>query len=66
MNKEQYEVIEDVKETINQAFALLVVVENSLVGTDGSPDPATLAEAVAGIERILQNAGAELDQLTNE
>ena len=63
MTKEHQNTIEDVKAAIDQAAALLAIMENSLAGTDGAPDPGQLADAAAGIERILNTASADLDKL---
>ena len=62
----QHDILEDSISAVNQAVGMLVVIQNALAGTDGAADPDHLAEAVAGVERILRTAGADLDKLSND
>ena len=56
-------IIEDAKIAIDQAVALLVVLQNSFAGEDGAPDPSVCADAAAGIVRILKSVSKDLDDL---
>lgn len=63
---EQFTTIENSITELDQAAGMLAIMQNALAATDGSPDPANLTEAAAGIERIVRTVSGDLDRLASE
>ena len=63
---EQFDTIENAIARIDQAAGMLSIMQDALAATDGTPDPAPLSNAAAGIEQILRTASRDLDKLASE
>ncbi len=66
ISPEQFATIENSITELDQAAGMLAIMQNALAAPDGSPDPADLTEAAAGIERNLRSISQNLDKLASE
>ena len=63
---EQFNTIEDTRTAIMEAAALLGILQNAVVGPDGSPAPSEIFDAASGIRRLLEAASSNLDTVASE